>query len=232
MAQRWNKTVEWLRRSGLIGMGLVLVGVLSVRSAIADWNDVPTGSMKPTILVGDRIFVNKLAYDLRFPFTGWRLATWENPRRGHIVTCWSPQNGDRLVKRVVGVPGDTLSMSAGRLAINGRYLDYEALDLDAMLPLMGDDASGKLFFTEDLAGHPHTVAFEPGKQALRDFAPVVIPEGSYFMMGDNRDNSADSRYFGFVPREDIIGRATGIALSLDYDHWYVPRWSRFFSGLS
>ena len=102
MAKRWNKTVEWVRRSGLIGMALVLVGVLSVRSAIADWNDVPTGSMKPTILVGDRIFVNKLAYDLRFPFTGWRLATWDNPERGHIVTCWSPQNGDRLVKRVVG----------------------------------------------------------------------------------------------------------------------------------
>jgi signal peptidase I len=232
MAERLNKVKMWIRKSGLISMALVLVAVLSVRSAIADWNDVPTGSMKPTILVGDRIFVNKLAYDLRFPFTGWRLFTWNDPERGHIVTCWSPHNGDRLVKRVVGVPGDTIAMQGGRLSINGQPLDYRSLSDDVVLPIMGEDAAGKLFFTEDLVGCRHTVAFQPGKQALRDFGPVVIPEGQYFMMGDNRDNSADSRHFGFVPRGDIIGQATGVALSLDYDNWFVPRWSRFFSRLS
>ena len=88
MSERLDRFWAWVRKSGLIGMALVLFAVLSVRSAIADWNDVPTGSMKPTILIGDRIFVNKLAYDLKFPFTGWRLASWDDPDRGDIVTCW------------------------------------------------------------------------------------------------------------------------------------------------
>jgi signal peptidase I len=232
MNERVDRFWAWVRRSGLIGMALVLVGVLSVRSAVADWNDVPTGSMKPTILIGDRIFVNKLAYDLKFPFTGWRLATWGDPDRGDIVTCWSPENGSRLVKRVVGVPGDRIAMQGGRLLLNGQPLQYQPAAEDSILPLMGEDAQGKLFYTEDLGGVRHAVAYEPGKRSIRDFAPVTIPEGKYFMMGDNRDNSADSRYFGFVDRSEIIGQATGVALSLDYDNWYQPRWSRFFSRLN
>jgi signal peptidase I len=87
-------------------------------SAIADWNDVPTGSMNPTILAGDRIFVNKLAYDLRISFTTWRLAHWDNPRRGEIVVFFSPVDGTRLVKRVIGVPGDVIAMNGNRLYIN------------------------------------------------------------------------------------------------------------------
>jgi signal peptidase I len=231
MNERMNRVWAWFRKSGLISTALILAGVLTVRSAIADWNDVPTGSMKPTILVGDRIFVNKLAYDLKFPFTGWRLATWDNPARGDIVTCWSPENGSRLVKRVVGVPGDTIAMQAGRLAINGQPLEYQPADQEFYSGLLGEDVQGKLFYTEDLVGVRHTVAYQPEKRAVRDFGPVVIPSDQYFMMGDNRDNSADSRYFGFVDRSAIIGQATAVALSLDYDHWYQPRWSRFFSRL-
>lgn len=212
-------------------MALFLLGGFSVRSAIADWNDVPTGSMTPTILVGDRIFVNKLAYDVRFPFTGWRLATLDNPERGHIVTCWSPSDGARLVKRVVGLPGDTLAMKGGRLEINGQPLDYQEADLEPFLALMGEDAKGKRFFTEDLQGVKHLVAYHSTEGSMRNFGPIVIPADQYFMMGDNRDNSADSRYFGFVDRDEIIGRATGLAMSLDYDNWYLPRWSRFFSHL-
>ena len=84
---------------------LILALILfSIRSSLADWNDVPSGSMQPTILVGDRIFVNKLAYDLKVPFTTWHLAQWSNPQRGDIVVFYSPQDGTRLVKRVVGLP--------------------------------------------------------------------------------------------------------------------------------
>lgn len=231
MNKRLNLAWAWIRKSGIISLALVLVGVLSVRSAIADWNDVPTGSMKPTILIGDRIFVNKLAYDLKFPFTGWLIASWDDPHRGDIVTCWSPENGSRLVKRVVGIPGDTIAMKKGRVFINGKALDYLPANQARMDALMGKDAQGKLFYTEDLTGKRHTVAFQPQKRALRDFDLIAIPEGQYFMMGDNRDNSADSRYFGFVDRTAIIGQATGVALSLDYENWYLPRWSRFFSKL-
>src|ERR1017187_10571202 len=91
---------------------LILVLVMcALRSAIADWNDVPTGSMKPTILEGDRVFVNKLAYDLKVPFTTWHLAQWDNPKRGEVVVFFSPTDGVRLVKRVVGLPGDRIELA-------------------------------------------------------------------------------------------------------------------------
>src|SRR4051794_11925214 len=90
---------------------LILAVVLfSIRSSLADWNDVPTGSMKPTILEGDRVFVNKLAYDLKVPFTTWHLADWANPKRGDVVVFYSPHDGIRLVKRVVGLPGDLIEL--------------------------------------------------------------------------------------------------------------------------
>src|SRR5688572_14845969 len=88
----------------------VILIVLSFRSSIADWNDVPTGSMNPSILEGDRIFVNKLAYDLKVPFTTWHLAAWDNPKRGDVVVFFSPHDGIRLVKRVIGVPGDRVEV--------------------------------------------------------------------------------------------------------------------------
>jgi len=210
---------------------LLVLSVFSFRSAVADWNDVPTGSMKPTILIGDRIFVNKLAYDLKIPFTSTRLATWDDPKRGDIVICWSPADGARLVKRVVGVPGDVIEMKGGRLIINGQALDYASTDRSAFAKALGSEAGKYQFFTEDLTGYLHTVAVTPGKQAIRSFSPVTIADGKYFMMGDNRDNSADSRYFGFVPRADVVGRVEGIAISLDYEDHFKPRWGRFFTKL-
>src|SRR2546421_4452754 len=103
---------------------LVLFVVLMIifRSALADWNTVPTGSMKPTILEGDRIFVNKLAYDLKVPFTTWHIAHWADPQPGQIVVFYSPENGIRLVKRVVGIPGDRIEVRGGRLIVNGQPL--------------------------------------------------------------------------------------------------------------
>src|SRR5262245_15620755 len=94
---------------------VVLIITSAFRSAIADWNDVPTGSMKPTILEGDRIFVNKLAYDLKVPFTTTRLAQWDDPHRGDIVVLFSPGDGKRLVKRIVGLPGDQVELRDGKL---------------------------------------------------------------------------------------------------------------------
>ncbi len=204
---------------------------MTFRSAIADWNDVPTGSMKPTILIGDRIFVNKLAYDLKVPFLGNRLVTWGDPRRGDIVICWSPADGVRLVKRVVGVPGDVIEMKNGRLIINGHALDYQSADRLDFDRALGLEADQYRFFTEDLTGHRHTVVATPAKRAIRNFGPVSIGTDQYFMMGDNRDNSADSRYFGFVPRADVVGKVEGVVISLDYEDHYKPRWWRFFTRM-
>ena len=225
--QKLANVMAWLRRQGLIGMAVVVLLALGLRSAIADWNDVPTGSMKPTILIGDRIFVNKVAYDLTVPFTSWRVATWGAPARGDIVTCWSPADGARLVKRVVGVPGDVIAMQGGRLSVNGEPLAYEPLDDPALPASLGAEGAGKTFFREHLPGHPHVVAYDTARANARDFGPVTVPVGRYFMMGDNRDHSADSRYFGFVAREDVLGRVQGLVWSLDLENHWRPRWSRF-----
>jgi len=198
---------------------------LSFRSSLADWNDIPTGSMKPTILEGDRIYVNKLAYDLKVPLTTLHAARWQDPERGDIVVFRSPADDKRLVKRVIGLPGDVISMEHNRLSINGETLTYETAALPA------EPEPGALYRYEYLPGHGHQVQFLPSQSFMNSFRTTRVPEGSYFMLGDNRDNSADSRIFGFVPRERILGRATAVAMSFDINRGYKPRWERFFNTL-
>jgi signal peptidase I len=205
--------------------------VFSMRSSMADWNDVPTGSMKPTILEGDRIFVNKLAYDLKVPFTTRHLAEWSNPHRGDIVVFYSPHDGQRLVKRVVGLPGDTLELRHNTLILNGQPVDYQPLAQELLCDVSPSDRAVQVFADEQLPGRTHAVAAIPQASAKRDFGPIIVPEDRYFMMGDNRDNSFDSRYFGAVDRRRILGRATSVVLSLDNSRHWQPRWHRFFSTL-
>ena len=202
---------------------VVTVAILApLRSAVADWNDVPTGSMIPTILVGDRIFINKLAYDLKVPFTTWQVAKWADPQRGDIVVFPSPADGIRLVKRIVGVPGDRIELRDDHLIINGEPASYTLVD---------NSVPSALVLNETVSGKAHPLMIQPQQPAMRSFGPVVVPAGSYFMMGDNRDNSADSRYFGFVSRDRILGRATLVAISFDHDHHYQPRFDRFGHSL-
>ncbi|MCZ6834306.1 MAG: signal peptidase I [Planctomycetota bacterium] len=217
---------EWLKP-----FVIVLVVFSAMRSSLADWNDVPTQSMEPTILVGDRIAVNKLAYGLKVPFTTWHLAKWDAPERGEIIVFYSPKDDKRMVKRVIGLPGDQVTMVGNRLIINDEPVvidEVTAAELDAFDLT---DSVALQFALESLSETPHQVMFQPNRTARRSFAPLVVPDGQYLVMGDNRDNSADSRYFGFVPRERILGRVFGVALSLDIDDRYKPRWHRFFRGL-
>lgn len=224
---------RWQKFSGSWFGSIVLVAaaMLPLRSSLADWNDVPTGSMEPTILPGDRIFVNKMSYGLRVPFTTTWLAQWSEPRAGDIVTLLQPGTGTRLVKRVVAVPGDTIELRDNRLYINGTPLSYLPLDAAELDDIDAARRQMHSFAIEKLGDHPHVVAGTPGVNAMRSFAPVKVPQGQYFMMGDNRDVSGDSRYFGFVPRERITGRSPGVVLSVDPDRWYAPRFDRFFKGL-
>lgn len=223
----WKQT--WRKNKSLVFTLLIL---LAVRSAIADWNDVPTGSMNPTIVQGDRVFVNKLAYDLKVPFTRWHLAQWSNPKRGDIVVFISPADGVRLVKRVVGLPGDTIEMVQDSLLINGRPLEYEALPSDIGRDVPPDKDGLREYAEEKSGGMPsHPVTILPQRMALRTFGPVTVPAGKYFMMGDNRDNSNDSRFWGTLDRNQIVGRATAVVISLDHEHYFEPRWHRFFTRL-
>ena len=210
---------------------ITLLIVCAVRSSLADWNDVPTGSMKPTIIDGDRVWVNKLAYDLKLPFTTCHLAEWNNPQRGDIVVFFSPHDGQRLVKRVIGLPGDTIELRNNVLVINAESVKYLPIAEGLLHDLASADHAGRVFATERLPGQTHAVAGTPATPAMRSFAPVRVPEGNYFMMGDNRDDSFDSRYWGCVARSKIVGRATAVVLSLDKSSCWLPRWQRFFSSL-
>jgi signal peptidase I len=187
--------------------------------------------MKPTILEGDRIYVNKVAYDLKVPFTRLRLAKWNQPSRGEIVVFISPADGKRLVKRVIGIPGDVVTLRNNRLIINGEQVEYKDPDEKTSEQLDSKKQHNLTIFSEALQDREHLVMFTPSSSSLRYFGPVIVPKEKYLMMGDNRDDSADSRYFGFVERDRIIGRASAIALSLDKKNYYSPRWHRFFKAL-
>jgi len=231
MRNKWNiKLSKILRGWGFTILIALLIGT-SFKSAIADWNDIPSGSMEPTILIGDRIFVNKLAYDLKVPYTSLHLRKWSGPKRGDIVVFFSPQDGKRLIKRVVGLPGDSLAMRQNRLFINGQFVKYEPLPQESLDQIELGQNSNNVLLNEKLPGKQHAVMFSPSRPSLNTFEPVTIPKGRYFMMGDNRDNSADSRFFGFVDRKLIVGRATMVVISREGSFLH-PRWSRFFKDLS
>jgi signal peptidase I len=205
---------SWWRKEIRPLLILALV-IFSIRSSLADWNDVPTGSMKPTILEGDRVYVNRVAYDLKVPFTTWHLAKWSNPARGDIVVFYSPHDGTRLVKRVIGLPGDTVELRSDILFLNGKAMEYGPIDEGLLRDVAPADRRTQVYATEQLPGQPHAVAAIPRMPARRDFGPVLVPEGQYFMMGDNRDNSDDSRYWGFVPDDHIRGKAFFIWFNWD-----------------
>ena len=210
---------------------LIIFVIIPVKSSLADWNWVPTGSMNPTILEGDLVFVNKLAYGLRFPLTLHSLAKWSDPKRGEIVICFSPEDDVRLVKRVIGEPGDIVEMKDNVLYINGEPVEYSTADSKYTSGL-ADWLDGKYTAAlEDLDGHVHAVMSIPSVRAMRSFGPITVPDGQYFLMGDNRDGSRDSRFFGFVERESIIGRVKGIIISFDITDKYQPRFTRFLSPL-
>jgi signal peptidase I len=204
------------------GFLLFLLLMIMFRSAIADWNDVPSGSMRPTIIEGDRIYVNKLAYDIRVPLTHISLKHLDQPQRGEVVIFDSKAADKRLVKRLIGIPGDVVQLQDNKLIINGvaaKYTDVE-------------DHGDYVIATETLGAMKHRVRFETQRFNPRSsFGPVTVPENSFLMLGDNRDNSADSRYIGFVPRQEIVGRSSHIVASLNPDHYYLPRSDRWWQAM-
>lgn len=201
---------------------LFVVLMLIFRSALADWNTVPTGSMKPTILEGDRIAVNKMAYDIRIPFTSVSLIKLADPARGDIAVFDSKASDKRLVKRVIGLPGDLVAMHNNQLTINGQAITYDTI--------ASDQSSG--YRLEHLPGLAHQIRIsDSSDHRFANFAEVRVPADHYLMLGDNRDMSADSRVIGFVPRSEIVGRSRNVVMSLNYDNFYLPRAERFFSPL-
>jgi signal peptidase I len=216
----------WRDNRKLIAFLLLMV---LFRSAIADWNVVPSGSMLPTIREGDRIFVDKMAYDLRVPFTHIAIAHLHDPQRGDIVTIDSSAAHELIVKRLIGLPGDVIAMRDNVLYIDGKRASYQPVDVTGV---HGDAASPGEYLDERLGRVSHVVRLSVlAPSPRRSFGPVVVPKGEYLMLGDNRDDSADSRFFGFFPRGELMGRTRHVAYSLDPERHFMPRMSRFGAAL-
>jgi signal peptidase I len=160
-----------------------------------------------------------------------RLAKWSDPKRGDIVIFFSPEDGTRLVKRIIGRPGDTVEMRNNVLYINEEPIVYKRVDSGYKDDLPHNLRNKSVVAMEDLDGANHPVMSVPSIPATRSFGSLTVPKGSYFVMGDNRDNSRDSRYFGFVERQSIVGKAKGVIGSFDITDKFQPRFDRFFAAL-
>jgi signal peptidase I len=212
---------------------LIFISLLFIfRGAIADWHPVPTGSMKPTILEGDVVWENKLAYDLQIPFTDISLARLGEPERGDIIVFTSKAADKRMIKRLIGLPGETVEIKKNQLFINGSPADYSQLRDPILEPLREGDKEKGVYALESLGHLTHVMQVKPHYyNPLKNYGPVTIPVDQYFVMGDNRDNSADSRYYGLIPRSEIRGHATRILVSLNTKESFKPRMERFFEML-
>ena len=201
------------------------------RTAIADWNPIPSGSMRPNLLEGDVVLVNRLAFDFKLPLTDIIVAHLADPKRGDIVTFSSPRDGTRLIKRIVALPGDRVAMRNEVLFINENAAEYSDQEVLAE-PLENGGSVKALHVIETMGKNKRRVQILEGVPARNTFGPMVVPSGNFLMLGDNRDNSADSRYFGFVPRHLLIGQAQRILVSADVlGNWHL-RTERFWQPLS
>lgn len=195
------------------------------RTAIADWNPVPTGSMRPTLLEGDVVFVNRLAYNLKLPLTDIIVTQLAEPKRGDVVTFSSPKDGTRLIKRLIALPGDKVEMRKEVLFINGKVATYDAPEM-LTEPMGNNTTLPAMRLTETIDQSNHRIQLLKGVPARNDFGPIEVPPGMYFALGDNRDNSADSRYIGFVPRHLLIGKTECILVSANILGNWAPRMDR------
>jgi signal peptidase I len=200
------------------------------RTAFADWNPIPSASMHPNLLEGDVVFVNRVAYDLKVPLTDYSVGRLGNPERGDIVTFSSPKDGTRLIKRIAALPGDLVEMRGERLIINGKQAEYAVIGNST--ETIDNVGSLQALQLNEKHGDAHfAIQVLPQVTAKRDFGPVTVPADSYLMLGDNRDNSADSRFIGFVPRKLLIGRAERVLVSADIQGNWMPRTERIGKSL-
>jgi len=218
---------NWVRSNKGFMVFLVLFGFF--RTAIADWNPIPSGSMRPGLLEGDVVFVNRLAFNVKVPLTDVVLAHTGEPQRGDVVTFSSPVNGTRLIKRIMAVPGDVVEMRGEQMVINGKPASYTPVE--SVLEAHQGALIPALRYDEVIGKQTQRIQVLPSVPARRSFGPLTVPEGQFLMLGDNRDNSEDSRYIGLVPRKLLVGRAVRVLVSADIEGNWMPRFDRFGKSL-
>jgi signal peptidase I len=195
---------------------IAVILALLVRTWVFQAFKIPSGSMEPNLLIGDHLIVNKMSFAPAATATERAVLPRRDIRRGDVIVFKSPEEPDRdLIKRVIGLPGDRLELRRKLMYVNGNRLDEPYVQFLEPLAPLGDDAPSK-----------------PG-DLREEYGPVTVPDGQYFMMGDNRDNSQDSRYWGFLPASYVKGRALFIYFSADPNRSIVDlvgtvRWSRLF----
>jgi signal peptidase I len=193
----------------------VLIFVLVIRSFIFEPFRIPSGSMKPTLVVGDFIFVKKFSYGLRLPVTETKIIETGQPQRGDVVVFRLPSDPSiNYIKRAVGLPGDEVIYERQRLTINGETMDLTQTDE------IYDNAP---IYLEDLDGRVHQILIHDGGHSKQD-GVYVVPEGEFLMMGDNRDRSKDSRYIGTIPEKYLVGEA--VRVWMHFIPWNMPDWDR------
>lgn len=215
----------------------IFLAVLLLRAFLVEPFRIPSGSMMPTLLVGDFILVNKFTYGIRLPVTKTKVIDVNDPERGDVVVFRLPSN-PRLdyIKRMVAMPGDKVRYSNKTLFINGEPMKIQPIG--SYTPVgSGMRALGSFEGKEDLAGVEHSVLINPMSP---DFGPgcgflgykeVVVPEGHYLMVGDNRDDSNDGRCWGFVPEENLVGKAFFVWMSFDWERPGVVAWDRIANSI-
>jgi len=202
----WREIVSWF---------WVILAFILIEGSVAQARVIPSGSMENTVLIGDHLIISRLGYDAGIPFTGYHVPLWRNPQRQQIIVFRAPlpdQGFPDLIKRCIGVPGDRIKIVKGQVYVNGVAInDPHAIHIPGAAGLPSENfptRSSELFFPDV----PDWGA-EMSKNIVN--GELVVPPGHYFMMGDNRDNSNDSRFWGFVPRENIIGTPVMIYMSID-----------------
>lgn len=193
----------------IVLVALVALGFLVAPSYVRAYR-IDGSSDAPTYLHGDTILVNKAAYDVRLPYLGTRIFAWREPARGDVILLRRPGVSYLTVRRIMAVGGDTIQVSASRVLIDGHDLTYRAVDTGLSRDAATENKLGTVVELETLGGHEHPITYTPGGCSRADHGPVEVPQGHYFVMGDNRDHCIDSRYFGTVPRDRIAGKVMRI----------------------
>ena len=221
-----QKALQWVRAAAwAVGLWLILSTFL-VQAYF-----IPSGSMETTLLVDDVLFVNKFIFGAKIPFVNAHLPAVREPRRGDIVVFMSPVEDLVLVKRLMGIPGDTLQMKAGALFRNGKQLEEpyaHSSPADTVWTSIRADMRRLQL--------PHYIGTDPASYApdVHDWGPIVVPHDSLWMMGDNRDQSRDARFWGFTPRANVRGAPLIIYYSWDstsyrpFPFFTATRWGRIF----
>ncbi|MDP2326200.1 MAG: signal peptidase I [Gammaproteobacteria bacterium] len=203
----------------------ILLVVLIIRSFLFEPFRIPSSSMMPTLLIGDFVFVNKYTYGLRLPVLNTEVLDLGTPARGDVVVFRLPADPSiNYIKRLVGLPGDSITYLNNQI-----YVNQQPVSVTLTGPYWGGDQPGSVMGRERLGEHEHDVLFMPGRGSIE--GTFIVPEGYYFMMGDNRDNSRDSRYdgVGMIPDGNVVGKAVRIWMNWDFPG--MPGWQRIGRGI-